>query len=313
MPQNPEHSAIFDEFEEQFAHQWPVSSWREHTIVIAVSGGADSVALLRVVHRLWSRSAGKGGIIVGHINHQTRGKQSDEDEKWVANLAAQLNLPFAGKKMLGMSPSSNFGEGLESILRQHRFKHLLQIANQHGARFIALGHNRDDQIETVLFRILRGTGLSGLAGIPRSRILDHGVTLVRPLLEFARDAILQYLSRKGQTFLNDCTNTEESFTRNRIRHKLLPELRQGFNVNLDQAILRLAGLAEESHRFCEDEANKLLNKVASFGPSSVVTLELGQHKESSPYLIRTMLRLLWEKMNWPQQDMSFQKGCWRVK
>src|SRR5262245_10919861 len=191
-------------------------------VVVAVSGGGDSVALLRVLHQLAMEFALQ--LAVAHLNHGVRGEEAEEDARFVAELAGRLDLPFD----LGCwSPTRS--AHFESEARRARYAWLVEVAKARGASAVAVGHTRDDQAETILHRILRGTGLRGLAGIPSRRPLADSVTLIRPLLDASRAELRDYLASLGQTYRDDATNADLSRTRSRLRHDLMPKLATEYN------------------------------------------------------------------------------------
>jgi tRNA(Ile)-lysidine synthase len=233
-------------------------------VVVGTSGGPDSVALLHVLHRL-SRPAEPRRVgaqhpplpdtppafrlniapVVAHLNHSLRGAAADQDQQFVEDLARRLSLPCeVGRADVGAEAAAR-GVGIEEAARQVRRQFLVDVARRRGARKIALGHHGDDRAETVLFHILRGTGVEGLAALgPRSPVLDaEGLEIVRPLIAVRRDQILAYLSREGLPYREDATNDSAAFTRNRIRGELLPLLREKFNPKVDEALTRLADQA----------------------------------------------------------------------
>jgi tRNA(Ile)-lysidine synthase len=208
-------------------------------VAIAVSGGADSVCLLHVLRETGANVAG-----VAHFNHKLRGGESEQDERFVAAMAARLGLPFYGAE------AGAFEGNLEQEARRARRAFFLQLIRDGACDRIALGHTRDDQAETVLFRILRGSGLAGLAGV-------HPVTqdgLVRPLIDCGRDEVREYLRSRGIEWREDASNAETRFARNRIRHELLPLLRREWNPRIDDALAQLADLAFEEERWLEKDA-----------------------------------------------------------
>ena len=187
------------------------------TVVVAVSGGADSVALL---HVLASMDVLRLKLVVAHLNHMLRGVESDDDENFVRELAARYGLPaeFAAVEVKGVSREKKLS--LEEAGRVARYDFLNVVARRHRARSIALAHHADDQAETVLMRLVRGAGATGLCAIsPRS-----AGNLVRPLLTVTRDEIEAYLSQKGLAYRTDSTNSDIVFLRNRVRLELIPYL-----------------------------------------------------------------------------------------
>src|SRR3954447_8196019 len=204
---------------------------------VAVSGGADSVVLLHVLQALskdWNF-----GLYVLHVNHKLRGAESDQDETFVRDLAGALNLPFVGGQ--GRVPQSN----LEQNARRVRQAFFSEVRAEHQLQKIALGHSRSDQAETVLFRMLRGAGLAGLAGIP----LAGRNALIRPLLTSGRSEIREFAAAHGILFREDSSNNNPRFTRNRIRIKTLPALSRDYNPNLEEVLAGTAQVAGDEERY----------------------------------------------------------------
>ena len=182
---------------------FPTNRWRSFRTLIAVSGGPDSVALLRLMIAN-ADSETKPNLIVAHINHGTRAKQSDADAEFVKDLAKQHHLEFC---LDSISPKPTAEQSQvtrsEEVLRNARYERLVAMAGQLGCRYLVTGHHQDDQIETVLFRIFRGTGIAGLQGIPKRRVVSEALTIVRPLLNIRSSVLKDYLRSIGQTFRTD--------------------------------------------------------------------------------------------------------------
>ena len=199
--------------------------------VVAVSGGSDSVGLLRVLHRL----APELGISlsVAHLDHGVRGDAARDDARFVGNLAAELGLPVDLGNWQPVRPGH-----FEADARYARYAWLHEIARARGATAVAVGHTRDDQAETILHRMIRGTGLRGLAGMPPRRVFfgDPSIMLVRPLLSVSRQAIRNDLKTIGQDYREDASNTDLSRTRARIRHDLLPLLARDYNPRVAEGL-----------------------------------------------------------------------------
>jgi tRNA(Ile)-lysidine synthase len=209
-------------------------------VAVAVSGGADSVALLCLLLELRDEL----GLVlsVAHVNHKLRGEESDRDERFVAQLAGQHGLTFHVQEApLDSSASS----GIEAAARELRYGFFRQLAREGRATKIATAHTLDDQAETVLLRIFRGTGIRGLSGIhPRIVFEEEGRAfgeVVRPLLEFRRAALLEFLRDRGQSWREDASNRDIAFMRNRVRHRLLPLIAEQFG---EAAIEHMGELAE---------------------------------------------------------------------
>jgi tRNA(Ile)-lysidine synthase len=214
-------------------------------VVAAVSGGADSVCLLHVLAAL---GPGTGFQLAGvaHFNHQLRGAESDEDECFVAQLAQKLGVPLYRASAGAPALAGNLEPGnLEQTLRRARREFFAALLGARKADCIALGHTRDDQAETVLFRLLRGSGLAGMAGI--LPVTAEG--FVRPLLGSTRAEVERFLRDRGIPWREDASNRDPRFARNRIRHRLLPQLEREWNPRLREALAHVADLAYEEERW----------------------------------------------------------------
>ncbi|MCM8789614.1 MAG: tRNA lysidine(34) synthetase TilS [Candidatus Omnitrophica bacterium] len=203
-------------------------------ILIGVSGGPDSVALLYLLKSLKNELG--LSLHIAHFNHMLR-PDSSKDEEFVSNLAAKLKIPFisCSLNIRGLSQKGS----LEEVARNARFKFFFRAARKIKADKIALGHNLDDQAETVLMRLLRGTGLYGLSAIlPKRNIF--GYKIIRPLIEIRRKEIETYLKKRGIMTRQDLTNYEERYFRNKIRHRLLPLLEKEYNQNINEILSNVA-------------------------------------------------------------------------
>jgi tRNA(Ile)-lysidine synthase len=199
-------------------------------VIAAVSGGADSVCLVHVLREAQVNLAG-----LAHFNHKLRGEASDQDERFVCGLAARLGLPFFRAE--GRPKAGN----LEQEARRDRRAFFLGLMRDGVADRVALAHTRDDQAETVLFRVLRGSGLTGLAGI-------HPVTadgFIRPMIGVTRCEVLEFLRTRSIEWREDLSNADLRFARNRIRHELLPQLAREWNPRIVDALANLGDLAYE--------------------------------------------------------------------
>jgi tRNA(Ile)-lysidine synthase len=219
-------------------------------VAAAVSGGADSVALLCLLLELRSEL----GIVlsVAHVNHKLRGSESDEDERFVAELALQRGLDFH----VGQAPvDANDPSGIEAAARKLRYEFFRQLAHEGRITKIATAHTHDDQAETLLLRIFRGTGIRGLAGIhPRIEFEEQGRVfgeVVRPLLGFRRAALLEFLRDRGQNWREDSSNRDTAFLRNRVRHKLLPVIAEEFGEAAIEHMTELAEIARAEEASAE--------------------------------------------------------------
>lgn len=220
-------------------------------VVVAVSGGADSTALLLGLHRLapdWDLR-----LVVAHLDHGLR-PESREEKAFVERLARGLGWPFEADRIEGAALSRCQGRTLEEAARMARYGFLQDVARGCGADRIAMGHHREDQAETVLMNVIRGSGLDGLRGM---RPVRDGV-YIRPLLDIPRGVILAWLEEQGQPYMTDASNETDRFTRNRIRRRLLPLLRE-WNPRIDASLGRMAEICRIENEFLEGTARRWIS------------------------------------------------------
>jgi len=288
-------------FEHNLHAAWP-GLWGGVRVLVAVSGGADSVALLRALARL--ATAATGTLTVAHFNHRLRGAASDEDELFVAALAKSLKLDFeVGRGDLALP--NRMPDGIEAAARQARYQFLTKTAERIGARYVVTGHTADDQAETMLHHIVRGTGLSGLAGMRRVRLLTPAVTLMRPMLELRRADVVAYLAELKQTHRDDATNADRRLTRNRIRHELLPLLGEEYSPAIVDSLLRLGALAGDAQQLIESLAESTLEKMLLSRDERQVILACSFVPTIPPHLLREVFVAIWRKQDWPRQAMGW--------
>jgi len=289
------------ELESKLAAAWPPGDWSEVTVLLAVSGGCDSVALLRAMAAI--KGDGPGRLCAAHVNHLLRA-EADADEAFVVDLCRRWGIPCEVGHAAVTQAAADAGDGIEAAARHARYRFLEDAAGRLGARFVVTAHTADDQAETILHRIIRGTGVGGLAGMARTRPLGHAA-LIHPLLGIRRAELAAYLDALAQPCRQDLSNADLRFTRNRIRHQLLPWLAEQFNSGVIEALLRLGALAGETQAVVDRLATDLLERcVRTDGPSDlrIDTAELtGQPR----YLVRELLIAAWRKQNWPMQSMGF--------
>lgn len=283
----------------------PATLWLQHRCVVAVSGGADSVALFRtLVHVARANSDfDASNIIVGHIDHAMRGADSQADQAFVKRLAAEFDVDFASVQ-LDLAELLDGREGAsEEVLRDARYNCLKQIAQDNNARYLFTGHHLGDQAETILFRIFRGTGLAGLKGIPAIR-RDDWLTIVRPLLGVSKEQILETLAALDQPFCTDATNATSDYSRNFIRNEILKSAQDYFGPHVEAAI---AGLADHAVNALHLEAGQVDAFLQQHPPTQSVS-ELRFRTTSlatqSPTVIRAVLIRKWADQGWPTGQMT---------
>lgn len=259
---------------------------RSETIIIGVSGGPDSTALAYILHSLQYELGFH--LHIAHYNHHLR-RSAISDQKFVEQMAEQLNIPCS----IGhwKNPNALKKGSLEDAARRRRFKFFNQLAKKIGARTIVLAHTEDDLAETVLMRILRGTGLQGLRGILPRREMD-GISFVRPLLSTKKDAILAFLKKKNIPFRIDPSNKQTKFFRNKVRLELLPLLTKHYNRNIKKLLTNLANNVYTDYDYLENQALKLFTKYAKYSANKKsIHLDLKLFNTQHPALKRMLIRI----------------------
>ena len=221
-------------------------------IGVAVSGGADSVALLHALKQLYPDCP----LAAIHLNHSLRGPEADLDEELVRSLAASLAVPVFVRRDDIAAAARLVGGNIEEHGRRSRYRYFGELVEAGAVNVVATAHTRSDQAETVLFRLLRGSGGHGLSAIHSVR--DPGI--VRPMLDVSRDEILAYLRASGLDWREDSSNADPSFARNRIRHSLLPALARDWNPNIESVLANTADWALEEERFWRGRVSELMNR-----------------------------------------------------
>ena len=238
-------------------------------VLVAVSGGSDSVALAHLLHRLAKTEPFKVSGIV-HLHHGLRGLAADEDAKAAKALAVDLRVPFHEERVDVRALARERGSSIEEAGRAARFAFFEEAVSRVGANWVAVGHSEDDQAETFLLRILRGAGTRGLSSIyPR-----HGV-VIRPLLEVPRRELREFLRAEQITFRDDETNNDLAIPRNRVRHELLPYLREHFANGISSVLAREARVAREDADWLDEAANQVVARVVKVH-EDVVTLDVAE-------------------------------------
>lgn len=206
---------------------------RGDRLIVAVSGGPDSVALMKALTMMAPEY--ELSLVVAHLNHGLRGAEADREEDYVRSLSHSMDLECVSGK-IDIAALKEPGKSLEELCREQRYAFLKKAAVDYGANKIALGHHRQDQAETVLMNLLRGSGSEGLRGMTPVR---EGL-IIRPLLQVSIKEILAFLEEMGLAFASDSSNAHDCYLRNRIRHQLLPLLKEGFNCRIEENLCRTA-------------------------------------------------------------------------
>ncbi|HVF45433.1 MAG TPA: tRNA lysidine(34) synthetase TilS [Pyrinomonadaceae bacterium] len=267
--------------------RWPV---RGERAVVAVSGGADSTALLLALEEL--KGAGLLGVelTAAHLNHGLRGGSAEEDARFAESLARECGFEFVSGRADVGARAVDSGDNLEQAARGARYEFLSEAARRAGAAAVLTGHTLDDQAETVLLRLLRGSGSEGLGGMRPERSLEAGgrVSLRRPLLEWARRADTEgYCRARGVGFRADEMNEDERFARVRVRRRLLPLL-ETFNPRAALTIARAAGLLREESSALEGFAARLLEDARAEGGDGSNAADAARDSEAWPLRVEVL-------------------------
>ncbi|MCP4609901.1 MAG: tRNA lysidine(34) synthetase TilS [Planctomycetes bacterium] len=233
-------------------------------VLLAVSGGADSTALLYAISALNSKNVFRPELLCAHINHQLRAAQSDSDEDFVTAQAAGLKLAITTKRVNVREFAAREKLSIETAARQLRIKILIEIAKTNNCKTIATAHQKNDNAETLLQRLSRGTGFRGLGGIWPKRIFHKEFKFIRPLLCVDRNEIIQYLQHQNLTWRQDHTNADCTYRRNFIRHRLLPELQQDCAGSLVEQLSELSESARGFYKLICRNADEIWPKAADF-------------------------------------------------
>lgn len=276
-----------DQLHRYAAYHAVVQAWSE-PVGLACSGGIDSTALLLLAVRAL-RGKRVSPFVVLHVDHRTRPETRDE-QRFVACLARQLGVPFAGIQVPTSEPPSG-GDSPEAILRERRYAALATAVDRLGLSGVATAHTLDDQVETVLMRLLTGSGSLAATGMEPATFLDAGrrrVRVLRPLLGVRRADLEQVLAAAGVEPRFDPSNADPTFRRNALRHEIMPKLRE-IDPGFDRALLRSVELASRDARFCDEVAEETYPDVVDELTGSV-SIDRNFLKSAHPAIANRILR-----------------------
>lgn len=253
-------------------------------ILVSVSGGVDSVVLLDVLQRF--RKEWKLELAVAHVNHQLRGKESDEDEQFVKELSRQKNIECYIERANTKSLAETKKISLQEAARELRYEFWTKLRQSLGFHSVATAHHADDNAETMLFNLIRGTGVHGMSGIP---VVRKDAAVIRPLLFATREQILGYAHEHNLTFREDSSNIKTDYTRNFLRHQVVPLLKEKINPNFAASLLRTSELFDKLEHYLDSiitEESKTV--LVSSSRTELVYNILELHKKS-PFLQEYLL------------------------
>lgn len=251
------------------------------TLVVALSGGADSVFLLGLLSRLPDYNL---HLIAAHLNHALRGADSDADEEFCRELAARYTIPYESRRVDVSKMAADFRLNLEDAGRRARIEFLDEVRSRYGAAAVTLAHHADDQAETVLMRLLRGSGTTGLSGMAYRNRRGY----LRPLLDISRADIERYLIARGLGWREDASNSDTAYLRNRIRHRLLPLLEE-YNPAVRSSLAATASLLGDDEALLGELTEQAFAGSCRMEEERVVC-SVGQLRALNPALRRRVLR-----------------------
>lgn len=296
-------------FLDELATAWLPHAHVRGPVVVAVSGGGDSVGLLRgLFDMLLSRGESPARrLVVAHARHDLRdeieGDPAGGDAAFVQQLARDLELPCVVKP-LAVRQAVSGGEGLEAAARRLRYDFLRDTAGECGARLVATAHTVDDQVETILHRLLRGTGLEGLCGMPQARELVEGIAVVRPMLAIPAATVRGYLRDVGQIWREDASNADTRHARNLLRHEILPRLEEGAYPGVREAILRLSRQAATAAAGSAAVVEAVLDELVSDAGGGRVRVRAESLAGRPRDFLASVAAGLWRRTGWPRRDMA---------
>ena len=253
-------------------------------IVLGVSGGPDSISMLDILNEIKNELEFK--IYVAHINHMIR-EEADDDEKYVQKYCEENSIEFYSKRIDVQQIANNNKIGTEEAGRNIRYEFFEEVMQKVKANKIAVAHNKNDKIETIIMNLLRGSGLSGLKGIEPLRDNKY----IRPLIECERSEIEQYCEEKKLEPRIDKTNFENDYTRNKIRNIVIPYIKKEFNPNIVQTIDRLSQVAVEENNYIELHVNSIYNKLLIEKKEEQIVLKLKEFNQQERVIQKRIILL----------------------
>ncbi len=272
---------------------------KSERVIVGVSGGPDSVVLLYILNAL--RYELGITLHVAHLNHRLR-KDAWLDQRFVEKLCDRWKLSLTARSLKKSDFQKNGSQ--EEIARDYRFQFFMDVAKKQDAKVIALGHTQDDLAETVLMRVIRGTGLMGMRGIlPRRQI--NGFRFIRPLLDIPRLEIERFLKKEKLSFRIDSSNTDLKFFRNKIRRELIPNLEKSYNHRIKEVLAHLADVLAGDYDYLEEQSKKILTKLVASQSPVAIKLKLSLLQKTHRALQRMLIRLSIERLRGDLNQLTF--------
>ncbi|TAL71091.1 MAG: tRNA lysidine(34) synthetase TilS [Bacteroidetes bacterium] len=297
---NQIHDVLIDKVENFLFNELYIESGER--ILVAVSGGVDSITMLDILFRI--SKFHNLEIIPIHFNHKLRGKNSDEDEKFVKNFCISygLNCIISKGDVKGYAVKKSLS--IEQAARILRYNFFERAAHELNCSFVATAHTSDDLTETFFLNLFRGTGLTGLCGIPKRRHLTRKINVIRPILSIKKDELIKYAEKHGLKWREDETNILMNFARNKIRKKLIPFIKAEFESNINEKIVKTAKLLSGAERQISEYVASLVDRITTNKTSEGFSIKLEMFKSLDDFIQGELIEMLvTEKYRQPSLSM----------
>lgn len=272
-------------------------------VLVGLSGGPDSIVLLHALLEL--RHEFSLTIYIAHLDHGFRGEESSTDRKFCEDLAKDLRVDIVCEKIDVPKIAKEKGLSPEEAARFERYDFFKRMAAAKKITKVAIGHNRDDQAETVLMRVFRGSGMTGLGGIRPVKSMGN-ITVIRPLIEISRREIEKFLKDNDVKVRRDSSNDKTLFTRNRIRHDLMPYLEKNFNANIKEILANTAENLRTENEFLEKLAKRKFKSMSKKSDPSEIAIDIKKFKKQSTALRKRILRVALEELKGNLRRLTYQ-------
>jgi tRNA(Ile)-lysidine synthase len=276
---------------------------KHDSVLVGLSGGPDSVVLLYTLYAL--KKEYLLDIHIAHMDHKFRGEESKADAEFCEELAESLKLDISLGEADVPRIASEKGISAEEAARQERYDFFRRVILKKNIKKLAVGHNKDDQAETVLMRAIRGSGMTGLGGMSPVRNM-RDFTVVRPLIEVSRKEIEQFIKENNLKFRHDSSNDKVIFTRNKVRHELMPRLEKDFNPNIKEVLVNMAENLREENDFLEKFAKRKFRSMSKKSAAGEIKIDIKKFKRQSGAIKKRIVRSALEELKGNLRRFTYQ-------
>ncbi|MBU3911846.1 MAG: tRNA lysidine(34) synthetase TilS [Candidatus Omnitrophica bacterium] len=276
---------------------------RHDSVLVGLSGGPDSVALLHALAAIKQDYSLK--IYIAHIDHMFRGEESKQDRKFCQDLAESMGLTAFCEERDIPKIAEEKGMSSEEVARLERYEFFFRVARENSVDKIAVGHTKDDQAETILMRMIRGSGLSGLGGMNPVKDMK-GMVVIRPLINATRQEIEGFIKECGLKCRHDSSNDEVVFTRNKVRHELIPYLEDRFNPNIKEVLVNMAENLRTEDEFLEKFSSRKFKIMSKKSRSGYITVDIGKFKKQPHAIKKRIIRSALKELKGDLRRFTYQ-------